>query len=68
MHKNEIPVVVEDGGICSMPSLQNDLGLRIPGPEDTMMKMRMGQLNSSTSLHTFIRYVRDSSGGFFPTT
>lgn len=38
-----------------IPSSQNDLGLRIPGAEDTMMRMRMGQLNSSTDLHTFIR-------------
>jgi len=29
-----------------------------------MMRMRMGQLNSSTDLHTFIRYVRDDSGFF----
>jgi hypothetical protein len=38
-----------------IPSPQNDLGLRIPGAEDTMMRMRMGQLTSSTDLHTFIR-------------
>ncbi len=38
-----------------IPSPQNDLGLRIPGVEDTMMRMRMSQLNASTDLHTFIR-------------
>ena len=50
-----------------IPSPQNDLGLRMPGAEDTMMRMRMGQLNSSTDLHTFIRYVRGGSCFFFPT-
>ena len=48
-----------------IPSPQNDLGLRIPGAEDTMMRMRMGQLNSSTDLHTFIRYVRGGYCFFF---
>jgi recombining binding protein (suppressor of hairless) len=38
-----------------IPNPQNDLGLRIPGVEDTMMRMRMSQLNASTDLHTFIR-------------
>lgn len=37
-----------------IPNPQNDLGLRIPGVEDTMMRMRMGQLNASTDLHAFI--------------
>jgi recombining binding protein suppressor of hairless len=36
-------------------SPQNDIGLRIPGVEDTMMRMRMGQMGASTDLHTFIR-------------
>lgn len=38
-----------------IPSPQNDLGLRIPGVEDTMIRMRMGQMGASADLHTFIR-------------
>ena len=38
-----------------IPNPQNDLGLRIPGVEDTMMRTRMGQMGASTDLHTFIR-------------
>lgn len=38
-----------------IPSPQNDLGLRVPGVEDTMMRMRMGPMGASTDLHTFIR-------------
>jgi recombining binding protein suppressor of hairless len=38
-----------------IPSPQNDLSLRIPGVEDTMMRMRMGQMGASADLHTFIR-------------
>ena len=38
-----------------IPSPQNDLGLRIPSVEDTLMRTRMGQMSASTDLHTFIR-------------
>ena len=38
-----------------IPSPQNDLALRIPSVEDTMMRMRMGQMGASADLHTFIR-------------
>jgi recombining binding protein (suppressor of hairless) len=38
-----------------IPSPQNDMGLRIPGVEDTMIRMRMGQMGASADLHTFIR-------------
>jgi hypothetical protein len=38
-----------------IPNPQNDLGLRVPGVEDTMMRMRMGPMSASTDLHTFIR-------------
>ena len=36
-------------------SPQNDLGLRIPGVDDAMMRMRTGQMGASADLHTFIR-------------
>jgi len=38
-----------------VPNPQNDLSLRIPGVEDNMIRMRMGQMSASTDLHTFIR-------------
>lgn len=38
-----------------IPNPQNDMGLRIPGVEDTMIRMRMGQMGASADLHTFIR-------------
>ncbi|KAI9511176.1 jkappa-recombination signal binding protein [Russula earlei] len=38
-----------------IPNPQNDLALRIPGVEDTMMRIRMSQMGASTDLHTFIR-------------
>lgn len=38
-----------------IPNPQNDLGLRIPGVEDTMMRMRMNSMSASTDLNTFIR-------------
>ena len=38
-----------------IPSPQNNLGLRIPRVEDSMMRMRMGQMGASADLHTFIR-------------
>ncbi|KAH9978931.1 LAG1-DNAbind-domain-containing protein [Lactifluus volemus] len=45
---------------------QNDLPLRIPTVEDTMMRIRMGQMGASTDFHTFIRpyidqYVRSAN-------
>jgi recombining binding protein (suppressor of hairless) len=44
-----------------IPNPQNDLGLRVPSVEDTMMRMRMGSMSGSTDLHTFIRQVQDDS-------
>jgi recombining binding protein suppressor of hairless len=48
-----------------IPSPQNDLSLRIPSVEDTMMRIRMSQMGASTDFHTFIRLEQDVSG-FFP--
>ncbi|KAI0305452.1 LAG1-DNAbind-domain-containing protein [Multifurca ochricompacta] len=38
-----------------IPSPQNDLSLRIPSVEDTVMRIRMGQMGAATDLHTFIK-------------
>ena len=48
-----------------IPNPQNDLTLRIPTVEDTMMRIRMGQMGASTDFHTFIRLEQDVSGCLF---
>jgi recombining binding protein suppressor of hairless len=49
-----------------IPNPQNDLSLRIPNVEDTMMRIRMGHIGASTDFHTFIRLELDFFLHIFP--